>query len=754
MVDTPFEIKNAKINKRYKPSDKENDIREWVYKRKKDMEEAPHRQQAEKKAESGEKAWEAYRQEKNENDWQSDYYIPLTTSVIESTLSEMVEQKIRPMVLPRGVEDAAAARVMNRVFEYSWDCSNGDLMLQDVLRSTLIRGTGFAQEYYLRDKRMVEDIINIEKKGKRKYHYKTQKREVYEYDDVMAEEVSFWDMFVDEKAREFNTGPYKARDAIRRYIMSYHDAERFFDGPIWNPNGNFRFVKPGGDTEYYQFYKPPQGINHQDEVEVLWYWGRLPEDMLTIVVNDVVVRMGPNPYLHKQIPFAKSVDVKRVDKFYGKGEAELLESIQEELNTIRRMTIDRHHLDIDKTFIMDPTVTSISDEDLIARPHGAIPGDPAKVKPLEYGDIPASVQLTQRAINEDAVRVTGIDDRFQALQKTPSTATEAAILKESTLKRIRMKIINLEKGFLTDIGRMRLANIMQFYSQPKYEKIIGEKDSEQYKREMAMAAASDRLKMIDGEPRIEKFKQIRTENLKLYLDEKGGIKEERTPGTHFFEIHPKYFMPVSSGGYDFKIESGPALPVSKPLMQDKLREMAELILPLADGETTSYDPEKIVDELIRAYDYNPQEWKRQDEDSEEAVSSNRIELAVDLAAQENDELSKGGDIPENGTPYAPPAHTQVHIAFLRSDKMKQAPEDLYQKLVRHIMGEIMAITTRLGQGGTELLGGQTGLQVGAPPSGGPQTETVNGGDRDLGATMPGRIQGGGQVPTGRALGNG
>ena len=195
--------------------------------------------------------------------------------------------------------------------------------------------------------------------------------------------------------------------------------------------------------------------------------------------------MGPNIFKHKQLQFAKSIDVNRLDRFYGKGEPELLDSIQDELNTLRRMIIDRNHLDIDKSFLVSQN-TMLNDEDLIARPHAMIPvDDPKSVQALEYGDLPLSVDRTLKSIQEDSIRVTGIDDRFQSLQRSPSTATEAAILKESTIKRIKMKISNLEAGFLVDIGRMRVSNIIQFYSQPKLEKIVGEEGTQEYKREVA-----------------------------------------------------------------------------------------------------------------------------------------------------------------------------------------------------------------------------------------------------------------------------
>jgi len=737
----------AKINSKYKPSDKEQDIRKWVYKRYREMKESPERQNIETIWTKSEKAWEAFRTPKE--DWQSNYFIPLTTSVVESILGEMIEQNPRPLILPRGYEDANKAMIMSHIFDYTWDVANGDEELRKVIKSALIYGTGFAQEFYLRDRRMIRDIIKIGDKSKKKQGRDiiSEEREAFEYDDCMMEYVSPWDIFKDDKARDFNRGTYKARDVIRRYVMNYRDAKLFFSGPVWNHLGNFKYVRPGGDTDFYQFYKPPQGIDKAEEVEVLWYWSRKPEDSLVIVINDVVVRMGPNIFKHKQLPFGRCVDVDRLDRFYGKGEPELLDSIQDELNTLRGMVIDRNHLDIDKSFLVSQN-TMLNDEDLIARPHAMIAvDDPKSVQSLEYGDIPLSVERTLKAINEDSVRVTGVDDRFQSLQKTPSTATEAAILKESTLKRIKMKVNNLEKGFLVDIGRMRVANILQFYSQPKLEKIVGEKKTETFKQEVAKLAASNMLEVRDGTPYKKKYKEIRLEDAEIFPDESGNFKERKINGFSFFELKPEYYMPVAQGGFDIKFDAGANMPLSKPLMQSKMTELFDRLMPIAITGQTGYDPEKIMDMVVRANDNNPQELKTDQDNQETSIEMNRVEMMIDLAGQEDQMVTQGKQIPEIGTPYALPVHTEVHINFLKSDAGKALPDEQYQILVTHTMGEIAAIEARGG-------GQQSPQQINPQQNGGQSSPFPASSGMGKPTGPPNTIQGGAQVPTGQALGNG
>lgn len=735
------------IDKYYQPSEKEVEMRRMVYDRYWQMQSSPERQRMEREWEKGERAWEAFREEKLEEDWQSDYYIPLTTSVIESILAEFIDQRLRPFILPRSDEDEVAARVMQHIFDYTCDVGDFDLELYNVFKAALIRGTGLAQEYYLKDRRLVKDIIDLGRMSKKnkKLEFETKDREVFEYDDVKMEEVSVWDVFVDEFALDFNRGNKKARDCIRRYVMDIEVFKQFFVGPIWNPLGNAQYVKPGGDTNYYRHYKPPMSIDHSKQVEVLWYWSRKPEDLLVIVANDVVVRMGPNIFKHKQLPFAKAVDVSRLDHFYGKGEPKLLESVQEELNTIRRMTIDRHHLDLDKSFLVSNT-TQLDDTDLIARPHAVIPVDDINnVKALEYGDIPSSVRITTQAIAEDSIRVTGVDDRAQALQKAGATATEAAILKESTLKRIKMKIILLSRGFLTDISRQRVANIMQFYSIPKLEKIAGEPGTTEFRRAVEEAEFDELLEVKNGDFYRKTYRQIPLQNKNFTFDARGNMVEEDRNGIGFLEARPSFFMPSNQAGFILKYEATSNLQISKPLLQSKTTELFDRLLPLT--QSTNYDAEKLGDMLVRVNDFNPEDLKKGQPQQEGMGQEGRIELAVQLAARENQEVLRGEPIPMNGTPFAPEAHTEVHIAALQSPAYKNIPEEQYKKLVQHAMGEIIAQQMRRGGG--------MGAEEAVPPAEGQPTETVPSGQtptNEMGNVMPDRVQGGAQVPNGLPFG--
>lgn len=734
------EDKTPAIRKEYNPDDQEKQDINFVYTRKRQMEESPDRIQALAKADKGRKAWESWREDKQADQWQSNHKVPMTFSVIETAHSEVIKLMLRPKIGPQGLEDEPRARIMSHMFNYTCNVSDFDVTIADIWQDSLIEGTAIAQEYYWVDKRLVQTVsIGEDKKEK------TEEHEVVDYDDCYLESVRLADFFVDETAEGF-MGPRAARDCIRRYIMDIEDFRAFFQGELWDPLGNAKYVKAGGDVNYYEWYKPPEGIDHSTKVEVLWYWSKKPNDKLWIVANDVLIKRGGNPYKHKQLPFARNVDVKRTHKFYGKGQPEILESIQDEADVMRRMIIDRNHLDIDKMFIVSSR-TALNDEDLIARPHGMIPSDDTNgAKAVEYGDIPRSVEISYKHLEDDAIISTGINPRSQSLPVAGS-ATEAAILKESTLKRIEKKVWYMKKEFLPIVARLRCANILQFYSQPRLEEIVGDRESQDFISQTEKLREQGML-VEDGDKTYKKeFRSIPIENKEIGFDAKGMMTETSSSKTTFFTADPKYFMPVARGGYVITFDAEESIPISKTLERTQTLDLYDRLFPLI--ELGVYDARKSGDMIVRAFGKDPLTLLP-DQVIQSEVEQ-RLNLLMDMAGMENKMMIQGKPVP--ATPNASPAHTRIHIEFMNSDAFQKDTNvtmDIAQVFSNHITGEIAAqgmreqggVTAPTPPGSTPMPGGPM------PPQGGGRSGMVNrlGGTRQptaqMGDVLPGFKTGG------------
>lgn len=677
--------KTPLIRAKYNPSDDEKLDLQFVYQRKEEMAEA--RLPYEKEWNKADKQYEMFRKPKK--DWESNLSLATTSAIVDSQLSEVIDQNLRPRYLPRGVEDKPRSVVMNATSDFAWEIGRTDMEVYKGTKDAFIRGTGILQDYYRKETRKVQFPMETkDKDGKVKYETK----EITEYDNLFAEAVKLEDFYVDERARGF-TGAYEAKDCIRKYVMHFDDFKAFFQGEN-DPLGHAKLVQPGGDTNYYEFYKPAEGVDKSKEVEVLWYWSKRvtpgrPDilDHLFIVANDVMIRRGPNPYNHKQLPFVRIVDILKSHRFYGTGEAKLLESIQEEQETLRRMVIDRNHLDIDKSFLVSSRETGLDEEDVASRPHRLIEVDDINnIKPLEYGDVPRSVFLSLEKLDEDAVRATGYDDRMQSVAKG-TTATESAILKEATLKRLRGKIWLLRNETVYQMGLIRESNIRQFYTKPTVEKILGDKASADYRREVRDLYQNDRLILKQGQAYKKKYRDIRLTDKELVVDNNKntiGVKSSKEPT--FFEVTPDLLIPAA-GRFDVKIEPTPTMPVSKPLQQEKASQMFDRLIQLA--QTGIYSAEKLGDLLLDVNDFDPDEFKP-DKPVAEKMQDSMVSKSIEMAQVENQEMLKGAQLPP--TPMATEPHTEIHIAFIESPAMADIGGDnpILATLTRHIMGEIQA----------------------------------------------------------------
>lgn len=692
----------AKINQVYKPSDKVAQDRKLVYKRYSYMKfgRMQDGQNIEQLWDKWEKQYEAWRPNKSADDWQSNIVPPFTTTIVEKALSEIVDQTVQPSIIARGPEDVPRAKLLNYVKDYTWEIGNGDLQLYSAVKQALILGKTIWQEDYYQDKRQVRLLTKFDPKTNEETY---EIKEIYDFDDVYGETINIRSFFIDPAARTINSGRYKANDCIRRYIMNFDTFRETFIDSRYDQFGHAKLVKPGGDTDYYQFYQPPNGIDKDNDVEVLFYWGRRP-DKLIIVANDVVVRDGPNPYNHKQLPFAEGSDVPRLDKFYARGEPALLESLQDEMTTLRRMRIDRQHIDIWKMFLVSNRETLDEDEAIVAPSRFLYVDDPRNsIVPLEYRDINPSAYKEEELLRQDGREVTGVESPQPA-----STATQAAINKESTQRSLRLKIWLLSRELVTGITRLRVPNIVQYYSTPKVSNIVGSE------------------KMME-------YRKIRTNDVELKTSKTGELVEDEKKGQYFFTVSPDMIIP-QYGGYDYKLSGEPTFPISKPLQQQKVNEFMQHPVIQAALQMGHYDVGRMADVLSDVNEFDPEKFKLKEEGVEDQVIDE--EQLYELANRENEIILSGKRIP--GTPGATRKHTEIHLAFIDSDEFRQAVaqnEEIMANMIYHVTLEEKAQEARK----------QVSAQLGKPTT--TPAQGIESGEAS--AAQPNKLQGPEMTPAGQ-----
>lgn len=563
--------------------------------------------------------------------WRSTHTVPITHGLVETAVAEFVDSNPDSIITNKIKGGEGKNSVMIKCFKHSQYV--GDFKVEKIkaFRDLAIYGTVIWEEFYREDPRIIKEIQEVDPETGEFTYELTQQTT---FNDVYGTVRSLWDIYVDDRADDFDN----AVDAIRREVLPFTEFRRIYGK--YDPVKQEK-VKPGGETEQKEGFPKDEGDN-ADLVEVLHYYNQ-SEDIYWIVANTVLLNAfdNPIPFHHKKLPFARGVNVLMPHKFYGMGLPKIIEGVQQEIDTLRRMALDRSKLNLSKVFLT-ATREDLTDEDITLRPGKQIPvrDVESSVKPLEFSDTGASRYQEEDLLKEDARFGTGISNPSQAVT-TGATATESAIVKEATLKRLRTILATNECLLLNRIGKLRVSNIQQFYQDPiKINKITGEGGATRY----------------EGVYR--------------------SIRDESSDGVTYFNLDPADIR----GDFEYEVQSYSTIPLSQALDEQRADQLYDRLV-----ESPVMDRKKIDSWLIKKHQEQPANFLMENLDVPNA----------ELAEEENAKMLTGIEL--QPTQNATPEHTYAHINYVKRYAW-QIDETVDQIFTNHINGEMMPVSPS-GMGG-------------------------------------------------------
>lgn len=661
----------------YRPNKRNRQIRREVYARYYWLRQDPLRVQAEVEWEMADKEYNMFIEEKDPSDWHADVHLPDAFSAIQTQAQETIDRLSRPTLTRTEESDEPLSEFCNDVINYNMNNTDYDHQYYLGKLSASIRGTAFYTDYWRTDKRIVKDPDSLNDDGTIKYVNK----EITDFDDDYLEWVPNEYILVDDKATDDETmDDYFRREIINidLFHLKYDRKPGFFDT---------QHVYAGGERSNNSFFQMPQDITNQD-VEVLHY-KRKSTDSYWVVANNVTIFDSPLPSKHKQLDLISIRQYTVPGFFWGIGIPKVMHALSEERRTLRNINLDRQKLQINKMFLHN-NAFDLDDEDMVSRPHGVISVDTngrninEVLTPLEYGDVPASYFKTEEILLEDLRRASGIDDRISGAN-VGSTATQAALQKESAVKRINMISIQAEQSTVLRIGRIKWSNIQFFYGTPRMEKIYE-----------------------DNEEREQKvYKQITVQNRKYsVVDEDGGkaLRMDEVKGSTGLNLDKK-MAKYLEGNVDVSVDASIFTPISKAIEQTKKTETFSLLMANPETMATLDIPGAVAD-LLRVNDIKPDTWMK--------ANAKPAKDMMMLAEAENMIMSAGQ--PLAPTEGATTDHTMVHLMFTKSAEYEKFPPELQSIFEMHIMGE-HDNNPETGSAADALGATQPALPGAAPPGG-------------------------------------
>lgn len=634
---------------KYKPNKRQRQIRRRVYERFYQLRDDPLRQEAEKQWEIADKEYGLVTPDLDPTDWRSHLELPDAFAAIQTQAQETIERKSRPNLKKTEDSDEPVQDFANAVMTYNMDNTGYDYQIFLAKLAASIRGTSFTRDYWRTDKRVVKypDELDDET-GEITY----KDKELVDFDDDYTEWIPNEFVYVDERSTHID----ESVDWVRREILNidefyriYGDKPGFFDT---------EWVKAGGDTGTRSVFNLPKDTTSQD-VEVLHYENR-SIDAYWVVANNITICDDPLPTKHKELSLGVWYQYRQPGRFWGIGIPQVMHMLAEERKSIRNLNMDRQKIIVGGAFLHN-NAFDIDEEDEVLYPGKWISvdtnGQPVgqALQQLQMSDVPASYFRTEEILLEDERRATGIDDRI-AVSNAGTTATQAAIVKESTLKRINLVSITNEMDTIIRIGRLKWSNIQFYYGTPRLEKIV--KDNE------------------EREKPIYKKISISGKRFELVKDEgKNVLKMDDIRGYSALELKPD-MAKFMEGSWDISVDADAFTPPSKAIEQTKKTEVFSLMMS-NPATMAVLDVQGATSDLLKVNNINPDVWLKNKDGSKKDMMM--------LADAENMLMSHGQ--PLDGTPNATEDHTLVHLMFVKTHEYEELSKENKDIIMNHIMEE-------------------------------------------------------------------
>lgn len=453
------------------------------------------------------KMYRSYAGKRSPGDWRSRVWIPLSFYVVETIVPRLVAQLPKLTVEPVGPEDVEGAKQMEFVLDYITKQTDLYLELVKAFRSALMYGTGVLKTAYeekyavsitqettpgLMDVPTGQLDINGEQQmtevetGQQIPTGKMIREEILKYAGPGAEAVDIFNFFVSPEAEDVESASYvvhrvyRTKQHLQRLVKQgkYHLPEDI----DWDSLGNIGMdanpyterlgnvgLGPGADSQTAKGTKL---------IELREFW--TDEVVFTIAGNKTLIRCERNPYGHGEKPFVRIVDHMIQQEFWGIGELEPLEGIQDTINSLWNSRIDNVKLTINKMFAVSTDYLE-SEGDLKIRPGGVIrlregvPIDQA-IKPIDLGEVTDTAYQEASEMERLSEKVSGVS-AYQMGTDSPAlnrTATGVALISEQGNTRFAHKVRISELTGLRRLAKQFGSVLQQFMPEGFYVRLQGQ----------------------------------------------------------------------------------------------------------------------------------------------------------------------------------------------------------------------------------------------------------------------------------------
>jgi len=392
--------------------------------------------------------------------------------------------------------------LIQQLLDYQWD---SQIDIRDYLtrffRSVVKFGTGITKIIWEED--FVEDYVEVQDRDQNGIptgNVTGKIRKYQSFDGPRYVHVPIYNFWLEPHARSIEEadwciaehwvpetilkeldeqGVYQNTDQLQhmRDTGDYSQADRYRSGSAYGGYGRDYMLKRSGRQSPFDFQD-----KYSPMVKVWEYYGsyyteegrRIPNRLITIADEKVVLRNIENPYSHGRKPFVECCYIKDELEFYGIGALESMEPHTIASQAVNNMVQDNLTYAIQKMFLVGRGAR-VPFNSIRFRAFGTIPvEDISQVKQLEVDDVVPSA-IGQRAWLESRIQnVTGTTDFIRGGSAASRSNTATGVTQGTAQANIRFGIILQSiQGFLRRALTQQHSLNKQFLDIPQVIRIKG-----------------------------------------------------------------------------------------------------------------------------------------------------------------------------------------------------------------------------------------------------------------------------------------
>ena len=547
------------------------------------------------------------RESQGKESWQSNFFHPITNNKFKAILAAVALDIPQTKVVAQNERlgrDANRADIMKHLIKFSYDQDNKEEQIFFEAWETAEKGTVIVYDGYLKAKQKRKIIKSYDPTTG---EIETEEQEV-ETDNqcvnfivpLMNLYIKDWTIFDIQKQPSLCWVERMGVDEFQTEFGKYKNAG-------YVKTSNQLTDKNEQDVYFKEFWQERE--KDDEPIEVIRYFNKGKDDF-KIIANGVLLFESPLILGKKKkwYPFAKTVfEPFATDFFYGNSLPNTLMGEQDVINALFNMSIDKTY----KSMVPSLLIGNINKDDFdLEDPNSTIDTkiyvqDIQQVKEIPIKGIDQSdfkmIEMVSRGLD-----LSSVDSNQQGVAGRGVTAREVVIANENAKKLKGILYMFLTSLWIQKI-KLRIMNILVYYTQPKAEKILGENEEsiiDKYK-----SFTVDNAELSDGSKGTLGIEIVGSEK-ELPSQNEVDIQEE-TQKKQSGEKYEKIYITsdyLDDWIYDIKVISDSIYQRESGITQLKIEEKLR-VMGLYFPEILMANKEKMAKDMIISYDDDPDDYE-------------------------------------------------------------------------------------------------------------------------------------------------